>query len=317
MHSDMSLYSASDLAIVVPTKDRRSYVHSLLECLVRQTTPPGQVVVVASGERISDLVDSYSDDLNLLYIHTAPGQIRQRNIGIDHVCQDAQLIAFIDDKVLLEPDAIEKMIACWNKVPAESAGIGFNIINGQQNAYSWRYGVLLYDSPKPGRVLRSGCNVTFFNISEDIRVEWLGGGYSVWRRDVLNEFPQAELKTRWAVGEDLRYSYPIGKKYPLWACASAKVHNRVVTDQVDSEDVLFYRNRLWAIAVLYFSYTEPRMRLLACVWMILGVVTVDFVYGIKLSNKQQIETAKGRLRGFIEFMAAFLLGKRLESLLED
>ena len=58
------------------------------------------------------------------------------------------------------------------------------------------------------------------------------------------------MRTRHAAGEDLIYSYPLGKIYPLFVCAQAKV----IHDDSGIEDsaVIRFRTERSTIAHLYF-----------------------------------------------------------------
>lgn len=110
----------------------------------------------------------------------------------------------------------------------------------------------------PGKVLKTGYNVSIQSISDNIRSEWLGGGYTVWSTNILRLFKQDSIKTRWAIGEDVRFSYPVGKIFPLFLCSSAKVRHEHVYDQYAKNMVHFYRGRQGVIAHRYFIEQHPR-----------------------------------------------------------
>ena len=169
--------------------------------------------------RIEDDVLCFRDRLPVEYFHCEPpGQIRQRNLGLVHMDERTPLIGFLDDDLILEPDALERMIEFWNRAEPDTAGVGFNVVNAPPYRTSW-LARLFVRSPAPGRVLRSGYNSRIDAIDHDIRTQWLGGGYTVWRRDILAQYRQPELRTRWAIGVDIRFSYPVGKQHPLYVCA--------------------------------------------------------------------------------------------------
>ena len=64
----------------------------------------------------------------------------------------------------------------------------------------------------------------------DVRVQWLPGGATVWRSDVLLERPYAEVSSRWAITEDLLFSYPVGKERPLFVCSRAHILHKHEND---------------------------------------------------------------------------------------
>ncbi|MEF2230112.1 MAG: glycosyltransferase family A protein [Pseudodesulfovibrio sp.] len=311
-------YAASDMAVVVPTKDRPDSVRTLLESLAAQTARPGLVVVVDGGRSVRSIVESFGDVFPVRYAEChPPAQIRQRKIGLGMLDDRTRLVACLDDKIVLEPEALERMVACWNRVEPETAGIGFNITNMAPSQPSRVYRLFGVTGERPGKVTWSGYNALFLNLTEDIRTQWLGGGYTVWRRDILDAHPQRDIQTRWAAGEDLRFSYPIGRKHPLWACADARLSNVTVTDQAPDEDVTVYRGKVIARHELYFGYSQPGISFGGALWMVLGRVAIDGFCGWRYSDEGQRLTARGRLQGLAKFFKVLLSGAPLENVLED
>ena len=318
MNPERHTYTSDELAIVVPTKDRPDSVRALLESLSAQTSRPSQVILVDGGDSVEAMVMSFAQEIPVEYAGChPPGQIKQRKLGLGMLGDRIKLVAFLDDKVVLDRDALEEMLACWNRVEPETAGVGFNITNGSPNEYSRCYKYFFVSSGKPGTVSLSGSNAVFFNIAEDMRTQWLGGGYAVWKKDVLDAFPQQEVDTRWAAGEDLRFSYPIGRRYPLWACSRAKCKNVPILDQAPDEDVLLYRNRTIACHELYFAYTQRGISFLAGLWMVLGLIGIDMLCGWRYSNMAQRVAARGRLQGLFRFFRVFFSRNDNSTVLND
>ena len=118
--------------------------------------------------------------------------------------------------------------------------------------HNWFRGLLGFSSKKHGQVLKSGFNTSISNISENIQVQWLNGGSSVWRQNILQEYTMKEINTSWAVCEDLIFSYPLGKEFPLYVCSIARVE--IDEEIIDQPTKVFYLYRgsaqyLWG---LYF-----------------------------------------------------------------
>ena len=139
----------------------------------------------------------------------------------------------------------------------------------------------------------------------------------MWRREILDEFPQPEVETRWAAGEDLRFSYPIGRKYPLWACADARMGNVTITDQAPDENVTVYRGRVIACHELYFGFSQPGISFLGALWMVLGRIAIDGFCGWRYSDDGQRLTARGRLSGLVRFFRVLASGAPVETVLND
>jgi hypothetical protein len=222
------------------------------------------VLVVATGQNIGSVIGAFRESLPVEYVHSdTPGQIHQRNLGLSRLDDATPLVGLLDDDLVLEPDALERMIECWNRIEPDAAGVGFNIVNAPPYHTSW-LGRLLLPQPEPGRVLRSGYNTRIDAILHDIRTQWLGGGYTVWRHAILEQYRQPALRTRWAIGEDIRFSYPVGKEHPLYVCAAARVRLVPTFDQAPPDAVHRYRGRKGALAAFYFAASHPELSRTAC-----------------------------------------------------
>ncbi|HYC45256.1 MAG TPA: glycosyltransferase family 2 protein [Burkholderiales bacterium] len=275
-------YTGRDLAWLIPTKDRPDVIRELLESLAAQTIPCGRVLVVASGIDIEDVVMAFRDRLPIEYFRCEPpGQIRQRNLGISRLDERTPLVGFLDDDLMLEPDALEQMIAFWNRVDAETAGVGFNIVNAPPPPSSLLARLVFMRTPEPGRVLRSGYNSRIDGLDHDIRTQWLGGGYTVWRREILEQYRQPELRTRWAIGEDIRFSYPVGKRHPLYVCATARARHLPIADQAPADNVQRYRGRKSALAAFHFAQSHPELSPAACLAMLCARVAGQLARGLR------------------------------------
>lgn len=311
-------YSGQDVALIIPTKDRPAKLNNLLESIALQTTRCGRVIVVDGGRSVKDIVLGFGGSLPVEYYScNLPGQIRQRNMGIALLDAKAPLVGFLDDDIVLEPRALENMIHCWNRVERETAGIGFNIVNQPPHNHSFVRYVMLSGSSVPGSILLSGANVPFQNVQSDIKSQFLGGGYTIWKRSILDEFPQENLDTRWAWGEDVRFSYPIGKKYPLYACASAKVRHEHVYDQAPPDHVHRYQGRKGALAIFYFVTSHPELSRSACLWMLVTSAIANFVYGFITWDPPLLKYGIGRAEGIFICLKGMVGLTDLRKELED
>lgn len=312
-------YVATDLAFVVPTKDRHAQLERLLESLARQTQTCGRIVVVDGGTSAERVVSGFQGRLAVDYIHCpVPGQIRQRNLGIEALGTRYRLVGFLDDDLVLESDALEKMIEFWNRAEEGTAGVGFNITNVEPLRHSPLLCLFFMSVNTPGKVLKSGYNVGFANIPSDIRVQWLGGGYTVWRSSILQQFPQETLNTRWAIGEDLRFSYPIGKKYPLYVCADARVRHEHVFDQGPPKKIHLYRGRKSVVSQFYFAKLHAGdFSRIACLWMLLGKCIFRFTRACLKADGQSVLQAIGEVDGLLVCFRSALTSKDLRMEMED
>lgn len=311
-------YIAREMAVLVPTKDRPGHVHRLLESLERQVAGAGQIIVVDGGESVEDVVRSFEGRLPVEW-HPClpPGQIRQRKLGLKKLAPYIRLVSLFDDDMVLDPYAIQKMISMWNSVEPETAGIGYNLVNCPKHIYRKHYAAFFMSSPRAGEVLTSGFVTPLGNIDSNIQVQWLGGGYTSWRRSIVTEIAQEEISTRWAVGEDVRFSYPIGKNQPLYVCASAKVQEENLGDYALPENLAGYQGRKWALAQLYLVSQHKELSTWRCLWMIFGSTLLKFGVGLLRNNKTARKAAYGQFGALLIYLRTRLANNSIKTLLED
>lgn len=313
-------YTGAGVAVVIPTMNRPAHLDALLASLAAQTSPCGPVVVVDGGDSAQEVALAHAHRLDIHYLRChPPGQLRQRRAGLDllRAMTGHRLVAFLDDDILLEPAALKNMVAFWNRAPNDTAGVGFNIVNAPPHDHSKLMGLLLASGPEQGRVLKSGRNTSILNVPRDLRTQWLNGGATVWRRDILEQHPQDALHTRWAVGEDVRFSYPIGKTAKLYVCATARAHDVLTADQSPPAEIRYYKARKEALALFYLTTLHPELSRLACLWMLFGLALVWLLNGWRRGDTGSVQAAKGRLSAMCTCLAS--LGRRgpMRTALED
>lgn len=312
------IYTGRDVAFIIPTKDRPEKLINLLDSLSRQAVECGQIIVVDGGKSVKEVVRSFSDRLPVEYYECCPpGQIRQRNVGIAKLGGSIVLVGFIDDDMVLEANALEKMIDFWNRVEENTAGVGFNLVNIPPFRHSKLWGFFLMSSPVYGCVLPSGYNSAIHNISSEIRTQWLGGGYTLWKREIIETFPQDNLNTRWAIGEDLRFSYPIGKKYPLYVCAGSKLRHEHIDNLYAQKNTDRYIGRKRSLAFFYFVKSHPELSQLACLWMLIGSAFVQLIYGCATLKRKWLRLALGQGEAILICFRSMLGYSNLLRELED
>jgi len=284
--------------VLVPTKDRPEYLEKLLQSLVNQIEQAGRIIIVATGTDISDLIGRYSDKLPIEYVFSQQsGQIRQRNIGIKMLDKRTSLVACLDDDVELDKSAIREMIKFWNNSPVNTGGVGFHIKDGHVNPVSLLQKILFMGHSKPGRVLRSGFQSPISGLQESISSQWLNGGATVWRQDILIDNPHKEIDTNWAIAEDLIFSYPIGKVYPLFVCVNANLSlNDIPYGTTDSQWHFRYgkTQTLW---VYHFVSSNRDLSRMLYLFTLFIRISGKYILG-KARNRNDLEYfARGAMCG--------------------
>ena len=248
------------ISIVIPTKDRLESLEKCLESIASQKEFVGSVVIVASGRSAQSVVDKQGKYLEVEYIHVKKGgQIYQRNIGISALLDGgSEYIAFLNDDIVLLPNSLKNM-CCYIKerVVNENGviGVGFNIKNlpsYEETSFIFLKRILLRIGRRPGVVTKTGYNTDIVNVKKEIQTEWLGGGYTVWSAKILQRHPQIPVYANYSAGEDLIYSYPIGKKYPLFVCHTAWLSASHAGERQKEITTTKYRYFKATVARLYF-----------------------------------------------------------------
>ena len=317
MNDDELKYSSSDIAFIIPTKDRPGKIRNFLTSLAQQSASCGRVIVVDGGESVKDIVHSFSDRLPVEHYECRPpGQIRQRNMGISLLDDKTPLVGFLDDDIVLEPQALEQMVSFWNRADKAAAGVSFNIVNQHTTLPKWAKGLWGMILPQQGKVLRSGYHVSIENVPSDLQTEWLCGGATVWKQGILKEHTNTEISSLWAIGEDLIFSYPIGKQFPLYVCADAKVRHEHIYDHKVKKRHRYYGRTafLWR---LFFVESHAELSRKRYFLMASGEMAFRLLIGLFSFQKQQIQFALGQKDGILTGLRAIRRGSDLISILNE
>lgn len=304
-------YNGRDIAVVIPTRNRPGKISRLLSSIVKQTEKVGQIIIVSSGYPIKDIIETYKKLLPIIYKHSEQGgQIYQRNQGIKLIPENIRIVATLDDDIYLYPDAVEKMIDAWNNYAENVAGIGFNIVNESAHSPSKLKLLMRFTCSKAGAVMKSGFNTSLCNVNSDIKTDYLNGGATTWRKEYLENNLHKPIQSRWAVGEDLIFSYPISKKNMLRICAEAKVRHEHVADQFVGKKMYRLRGRTLALWRLYFVSLNRELSLFSYFWTTtigsFGLV----LEGIMKRNRNKVSFSFGLIRGSLLGIYRWFLGEK-------
>jgi hypothetical protein len=143
------------------------------------------------------------------------------------VAAEIDLIGFMDDDIVLEPQALEAMYNFWLTTPPDLGGVSCNLVNhpplfaARWKSLKFASRLALYDA-QGGRVLRSGFQTLIGFVAQTQYVQWLPSTAVIYRRSVLAEHCFDEWYQGYSFLEDLDFSYAIGRKYKLAVLADAR-----------------------------------------------------------------------------------------------
>lgn len=310
-------YRGEDLGLIIPTKDRPGKVENLLKSIAAQGVSCGRIILVDGGQSVKHVVERFSDSLPVEYYRCdPPGQIRQRNMGIAILEGATPLVGFLDDDIVLEAGALGRMLSFWNRVASRTAGVSFNIVSGHSSFPPWAKAIVRGMMPGHGRVLSCGYHTSIENVRAHTRAQWLCGGATVWRQEVLKRFRNREIPSQWAIGEDVMFSYPVGKEFPLYVCADARVRHEHVYDHNVKRRHRYYGRTviLWRF---FFVESYPELSRTAFLMMMSTEIAMRVALGLVSMRKQDLQFALGQIEGATAGLKAIWGGTNLAHLLND
>lgn len=283
------------LALIVPTKGRQEKLNILLDSFNRQATKPDLIIILDSGkEPLADKIKPGT--LALKYIHTGPNSLTQaRNIGIRNIPADYHLAGFLDDDVILHPDALDKVVNFFYRASSDIAGVAFNVTNSRKARKLWFLKrVFFLGDSHPGNILPSGYPTALENIDQDFFTKWLPGGATIWRTGVFKEFIFDENFKGYGCWEDIDFSYRIGKKYRLISLSSARLFHKAHPINREESFCLGYSEIVnWHYFINKFNDFSGKLFYLAA----FGRLLENFTCGILSIDSGYLQKAMGNFAG--------------------
>ena len=281
----MTPISAKNVAIICPTKNQPDKVLRLLRTIARLEEKPRQVIIADGGHNLQPTLTAFIEQLNLICLYCPElGQVLQRNHAHKYLDSDIQLVLHLDDDITLDRDSLKKMIVFWNKESknqaAPLAGASFNIKDAPQPQSSAFRKMFFLQTKPAGHVSIAGYAASVTSIETNLQTSWLLGGATAWSRDVIEKHQHPiNFPTRWAVCEDLIYSYPLGREYRLMVAADANAYHNETYSDMSFRQGIFY-GLSGAIMRYHFVRQNPDLKTWAFFWMNFGLVLGNLFKGI-------------------------------------
>ena len=307
-----------DVALICPTKDRPLKVSRLLASLSKLPEAPSQVLIADGGSGLESVIEAFASRLNIIHLRCPePGQILQRNYARGYLAQNIQLVAHVDDDITFEPDAFQEILLFWDKqsknIDGTIAGVSFNVTDMAPPPSSV-FRKIFFMSPQPaGTVACSGYARQFLPATHDLSVDWLVGGVTLWSRDVLCANPHPlSFRTRWAVCEDLLFSYPLRHSHKMFVCSKAIAYHNEEYGEMGFDISVFYG--VSSVVMRYhFVARHKELSHLAFTWMTIGIILGHSFAGV-CGSRRGMGLAFGMLRGLYWIGLSRIRGVDSESL---
>ena len=293
------MINSLDVSIIVPTKDRPHHLKNLLESIKKLNVKIGQILIADGSGSVSDIVCLYKKQLNIRWLKCPElGQINQRNYALNFVNSNTKIIAYLDDDLILHKNSVKNILDFWNNTKPTPGGVSFNITNLCPQPNNLLRKIFYMQLKPPGKVLASGYNTPIVNIKNDVKSDWLLGGATLWRKDILFDNKVSKFSSNWAISEDLIFSYPISKKENLYVCSNAKVLH-FDEEEIMTNDKIYLRSKLGVLRRYEFVCNNKNLYKSLFIWMILGQL-IGYFYLLKNDFKKNIFAFCGTLIGLIK-----------------
>ncbi len=289
--------SEDRLAIIIPTKDRPLLLQRLLESIRQQSVLPAQIIVVdGSAASVEPSLAPFAE-LRVRYLRTEPPSLtKQKNLGIAALDSEVTLVAFLDDDLMLEPRALEAMLAFWASADPTVGGAGLTVLPDRPHHWLGIKRFFALDAPEDGRMLPSGYNTALRPHDSHYATQWLSGGATVWRRDVVNRYPFDEWFRGYNYPEDVDYSLQVTRDYALYMVPGARAWHRPLSVRLSGQlrfGIWQVRNR-W-----YLARKHPQVSRAWCLWSLVGQSLLNATAGIVRWGPGGVLRTCGNLIGWI------------------
>jgi len=284
------------LAIIIPTYNRHEILRRLLSNLNRVGPCVDELIIVDASKEDLFLKENIEFSKKYKYFKSdIPSLTYQRNLGLENISKDINLICFLDDDVEILTDSFKIMFNFWENVSEYIGGAAFNIIEGEKARRFWMFKqMFLMGDNQPGNVLISGYQTMMNNIRENIYTKWLPGGVTVWRKKIFNEFKYDESLKGYGFIEDLDFSYRVGKKYRLICIADARVkHEPHQMGKLNAKIFGYYQ----IINRFYFVTKHKEFSRFLFLWASFGQIIENCLYGLTRKKKFSIKIIIGNIQG--------------------
>ena len=287
------------ISFVVATKDRPEELRRLWRSLLAQTRLPDEVVVVDASAAPSPLAGPAV--VLRRVTATVASATRQRNLGIDAVGPDIDLIGFLDDDVVLEENALEEMLRFFDEFGPELGGAAFNMINHPAMDLPELKRTPLVESMglyarRVGAVTPSGFQTMIGAVEATAWTDWLPSGASVWRREIFRAHRFDEWYSGYSYLEDLDFSYRVGLVYRLAVVAAARYRHLPAAGGRGSGYAFGLREVLNRV---HFVRKYPDLSLAKCRAALCVRLMMNVAWAVKELERVHLERAWGNAVGLV------------------
>ena len=308
--SNIPIGTSMSISVIIATKDRAEPLRRCITSLLRQKRLPDELVVIdaSTNEDVERMVKSLDGDSRIIYVRQKKGGLPSaRNLGVRKCSGD--IAVFLDDDVVLDPLYLEQIVAGYAGDHDLRMGGMTGVVVKDKRAHSnlerfmhFIRVLFFWDSLKDGRVTCIGMlsglpgNCSY--------VEALYGHNMSFRREIFSEFEFDEGLEIYplAMGEDIDFSYRVGRKYLLKVNPRAKiVHGgtsredyKFTPEFYQASSTMFVRN---FYSIMCKNIGRSLSNKVAFLWSVLGLLFGRIMFYLLYRAEEKKAGLRGVLRG--------------------
>lgn len=277
----------NSISIIIPTFNRPVDLAETIDSILIQTVLPNEILIVGESSDLGTeaIVKSFaskfqSKSIDIIYILNSRqgGLTAARNMGVARSKGD--VILFLDDDVILDKDFISGILNVYALYPNAKGVQGYwgDIIN-QSVSYKIVNGVnrsfLLFNTQRDKCAVMCSFNQIYPHpLTKIIECQWLSGCNHSYIRSIFDEFKYDEKLIRYALGEDLDFSYRIYKEYPnsLYITPHAKLFHKSAQVSKVLIKQLSYIRAIYSRYIFYKNIDISMKSRVCFLWSRIGII---------------------------------------------
>jgi GT2 family glycosyltransferase len=177
-------------------------------------------------------------------------------------------VHFLDDDVVLAEGYFEGLEKCFLR-DRQVLGAGPAMDSEIRRSANWHDRLFLRDSNIGGRVLASGVNVLPRRAGGAARVDWLSGCGMSYRTSVFERVRFDESLEGYCLGEDVAFSYRVGKMGKLVVTQASRLEHRQSAVDRLTADAWTRQALAWRHAFVS-EHRREGLSLVAFWWSVVG-----------------------------------------------
>jgi len=300
------------VAVIIPTMNRPAELDRCVRSILAQSRLPEELIIVDDGNLEPRFVESILGSSPIRYFYVAKdrkGLCRSRNFGLARSSGD--IVIFLDDDTELDRDYVRALAEIFEQdVSGSIAGVSGTpqrFLNGVEHGADARLTwdgrlerFFLIAGARGGKMLPSGFRSPMLDPGPATPVDFLQGGNMALRRRLIGTAPFDESLDRfggYSLGEDVFFSYPLGRKYRLLSTSKARMKHFTTPGNRPDREVM---NRMRVIHQYRFMHETMRggvVNHLAFAWAVSGLLFINTIVLVRRPTGARFRNLRGLLSG--------------------